>query len=63
MRALRIVRQTQNYNLMSLFRQGVPRDDVISGKSNVQHALKTLAISFLQKQATLQKTVAKRALT
>lgn len=37
------------YNLMSLFRQAVLRSDAVSGRSDVQHTLKTLRYKFFAK--------------
>lgn len=43
------------YNLMSLFRQGVLRSDTVSGKSNVQHTLKTLRYKLFAKAGYITK--------
>ncbi len=43
------------YNLMSLFRQGVLRSDVVSGKPDVQHTLKTLRYKLFAKAGYITK--------
>jgi hypothetical protein len=48
------------YNLMSLFRQGVLRSDAVSGKSNVQHTLKTLRYKLFAKAGYIKKTAVRQ---
>ena len=48
------------YNLMSLFRQGMLKSDVISGKSDVQHTLKTLRYKLFAKAGYITKNGRKK---
>lgn len=43
------------YNLMSLFRQAVLRSDVVSGKPDVQHTLKTLRYKLFAKASYITR--------
>jgi len=48
------------YNLMSLFRQGVLRSNVVSGKPDVQHTLKTLRYKLFAKAGYITKDSRKK---
>ena len=48
------------YNLMSLFRQGILKNDSVSAKSDVQHTLKTLRYRLFAKAGYIAKDSRKK---